>query len=384
MDGDIDAAAQCFRDQGAIDEGVPPEPTPEPQPEPDPKPAAAAAPDSASLEEAKGSLFAGAAQPTAAPDSADADTALEEAKGSLFAGAAQPTAAAAPGSGGADAALEEAKGSLFAGAAQPADAAAPGSGGADAALEEAKGSLFAGAAQPAAAAAPGSGGADAALEEAKGSLFAGAAQPAAAAAPGSGGADAALEEAKGSLFAGASRGAAPTSAPHTTRSLEDMDDGDLTLFTGDSDEEQSQPEPGTQAEAVTRLGMGGVQQEKGKTYYQIYWTEQSSSERYIVWRRYSEFEELRKRVCKLKPAGKELKLLPFPAKTRTKVKANGRSEGIVDSRKENLATWLHDAGKLVAPSAEGSDGQKLFYDFLSGGSDPDFHKAMTLASTSGD
>jgi hypothetical protein len=326
MDGDIDAAAQCFRDQGAIDEGVPPEPTPEPQPEPDPKPAAAAAPDSASLEEAKGSLFAGAAQPTAAPDSADADTALEEAKGSLFAGAAQPTAAAAPGSGGADAALEEAKGSLFAGAAQPAAAAAPGSGGADAALEEAK----------------------------------------------------------GSLFAGASRGAAPTSAPHTTRSLEDMDDGDLTLFTGDSDEEQSQPEPGTQAEAVTRLGMGGVQQEKGKTYYQIYWTEQSSSERYIVWRRYSEFEELRKRVCKLKPAGKELKLLPFPAKTRTKVKANGRSEGIVDSRKENLATWLHDAGKLVAPSAEGSDGQKLFYDFLSGGSDPDFHKAMTLASTSGD
>ena len=137
-----------------------------------------------------------------------------------------------------------------------------------------------------------------------------------------------------------------------------MDAGDLSMMT--IDEELAVPQ--------ARL-------ETGKTYYQVLWTEEGGPE-HDVWRRYSEFDKLRKSVTSKKGGHSEIKALDFPGKTKSK---SGNKEGTVDDRQAHLQKWLVQLviAKQLVPDAEGDNGQKMLYDFLCGDNEPEFHRMMT-------
>ncbi len=254
----------------------------------------------------------------------------------------------------------------------------PSAASEDAELDTAKNALFAGAAPKKKKT-----GDDAALDAAKGSLFAGAKPSKKAASTDE---DEALAEAKGALFGGAKSSGGASKKPKTkakgaaqpagtglglardsnepedeapVRSLDDLDAGDMSMMT--IDEELTIPQ---------------ARQESGKTYYQILWTEQGGGD-HDVWRRYSEFDSLRKKISGKKGGHPEIKTLHFPGKT--KLKSKGNSENVVDDRQGHLQAWLQQLvmAKQVVPDSEGDNAQKMLYDFLSGDSEPEFHRMMT-------
>ena len=96
-----------------------------------------------------------------------------------------------------------------------------------------------------------------------------------------------------------------------------------------------------------------------------------------MWRRYSEFDSLRKKMSGKKGGHPEIKTLHFPGKT--KIKSKGNSENIVDDRQGHLQAWLQQLvmAKQLEPDSEGDNAQKMLYDFLSGDSEPEFHRMMT-------
>lgn len=99
---------------------------------------------------------------------------------------------------------------------------------------------------------------------------------------------------------GLARDDEPEPEEYTVRSMDDMDAGDMSMMTIDEEIEVPQ----------SRL-------ETKKTYYQVMWTEQGGPE-HDVWRRYSEFDKLRKQVCSKKGGHSEIKGLDFPGKTKSK------------------------------------------------------------------
>ena len=115
--------------------------------------------------------------------------------------------------------------------------------------------------------------------------------------------------------------------------------------------------------------------ESGKTYYQILWTDQGGNE-HDVWRRYSEFESLRKDMSSKIGGRPEIQTLRFPGKT--KLKSKGNNKDIVEDRQGHLQAWLQQLvmAKMIVPDSEGDNAQKLLYEFLSGDSEPEFHRMM--------
>ena len=225
---------------------------------------------------------------------------------------------------------------------------------------------------------------EAELDSAKNALFAGAAPKKKRTATND--EDAALAEAKGALFGGAKpsggsskkpkpKAKAAAKSPGTglglardsnepeneepVRSLDDLDAGDMSMMTIDEE-----------------LTITQARLESGKTYYQILWTEQGGND-HDVWRRYSEFDALRKKMSGKKGGHPEIKTLHFPGKT--KLKSKGNSETVVDDRQGHLQAWLQQLvmAKQLVPDSEGDNAQKMLYDFLSGDSEPEFHKMMT-------
>ena len=130
--------------------------------------------------------------------------------------------------------------------------------------------------------------------------------------------------------------------------------------------------------------VGTIRGDKGKTFYELLWCEKlsrsGSVEEHSVWRRFSEFEALKKFVVSKKGGGGDhtarVKSLSFPKKTATKLKSNGSSAGVVEARQEELRVWLQSVMQIVPPDAEGKSAGRKLFDFLHEGSDPAFHKAM--------
>jgi hypothetical protein len=173
-----------------------------------------------------------------------------------------------------------------------------------------------------------------------------------------------------------------------------MDAGDMSLFTGGSDSEED--EANVKEQSVTAgILLGETVTEKGKVYYEVTWQESPKEmhtgagihsrclqirglllvgrhlltdlRMYItcraVWRRYSEFEDLKKAVAKKHPA---IKSLPFPKKTTAKVGKSGKSNEVVQQRINELCEWLRAVVKQATPTQSGdkkSPERKLF-DFL--------------------
>ena len=307
MDGDLEQCAALLREQGATEstgeesvEDTEPQPEREPEPEPEQEPT--------SVHETEHE------QPDDEQERVTSEDAkLDEAKNSLFAGAASKKKKSE------DAALDAAKDSLFAGAKTSKNAAAADE---DAALVEAKGALFAGSAK----------------------------KPKAKAKDTAKSADSGL---------GLARDNKEPAAEEPVRSLDDLDAGDMSMMTVDED-----------------LSIPQARLESGKTYYQILWVEQGGNE-HDVWRRYSEFDSLRKKMSGKKGGHPEIKTLHFPGKT--KIKSKGNSENIVDDRQGHLQAWLQQLvmAKQLEPDSEGDNAQKMLYDFLSGDSEPEFHRMMT-------
>ena len=69
--------------------------------------------------------------------------------------------------------------------------------------------------------------------------------------------------------------------------------------------------------------------------------------------------------------------MDFPKKT--KLKSKGNNENVVDDRLAHLQKWLQQLvmAKQLVPDSEGDNGQKMLYDFLSGETEPEFHRMMT-------
>ena len=100
-----------------------------------------------------------------------------------------------------------------------------------------------------------------------------------------------------------------------------------------------------------KLTIAQAKQESGKTYYQILWSDPEGEE-HDVWRRYSEFDSVRKAIInKKKGKHPEIKDLAFPKKT--KLKSKGNAEGVVDDRLGHLEKWLVQLviAKQLSPDA---------------------------------
>ena len=125
----------------------------------------------------------------------------------------------------------------------------------------------------------------------------------------------------------------------------------------------------------TVRSISGTRVEKGKAYYNITWVEEGGAE-HICWRRYSEFDKLRKLLLKTGDA-EMIKALPFPNKT--KLKRQGSKDGVVDERSDLFEGFLTGLvlGKIVLPDTETGKAGCLLWDFLSGEENRAFHTAMS-------
>ena len=114
---------------------------------------------------------------------------------------------------------------------------------------------------------------------------------------------------------------------------------------------------------TANVGIIGSQEQGGKTFYNIRWTDESG-ETHEVSRRYSEFDDLRKKL--VKALGAPAKSLPFPKKKTF----GNKAQGLVDSRQGELAAFLFEliiARKLVVPKDTGDSSLSgMVYDFLHG------------------
>lgn len=80
----------------------------------------------------------------------------------------------------------------------------------------------------------------------------------------------------------------------------------------------------------------GSHVDSGKAFYNVIWTEQGGLQ-HSVWRRYSEFDKLRKALTKEDKTGM-VESLPFPKKT--KMRKTGSKDGVVEERTVRTRSML--------------------------------------------